>query len=77
MRRSEFWFAVGREFGDTYGGILAKDMVIAELGDTTAAEALARGMSPRTVWLALCRAAEVPPERWHGAGLPEPKRDVT
>jgi hypothetical protein len=32
-------------------------------------------MPPRTVWEALCRAAEVPENRWHGVGLPEPNRN--
>ncbi|RII96071.1 DUF3046 domain-containing protein, partial [Clavibacter michiganensis] len=25
------------------------------------------------VWLALCRAQEVPRARWNGAGVPEPR----
>jgi len=64
---------VGAEFGVAYGQILSVDLVIAQLGDISASEALRRGMPPRAVWEALCRAAEVPEDRWHGVGLPEPK----
>ena len=75
MRLSEFWYAVGAEFGDAYGRVLADDLVIAELGDRSASAALKAGIPARTVWLALCRASDVPEARWHGVGLPEPKRD--
>jgi hypothetical protein len=75
VRRSEFWYAVSAEFGQAYGQILSDDLVIAQLGDISASEALRRGIPPRTVWEALCRAAEVPENRWHGVGLPEPKRN--
>ena len=64
---------MGAEFGDAYGQILTDDLVIAELGDISASEAIRRGMPPRAVWEALCRAAEVPENRWHGVGLPAPK----
>lgn len=64
---------MGAEFGDAYGQILSDDLVIAELGDISASEAIRRGMPPRAVWEALCRAAEVPENRWHGVGLPTPK----
>lgn len=64
---------MGAEFGDAYGQILSDDLVIAELGDISASEAIRRGMPPRAVWEALCRAAEVPESRWHGVGLPAPK----
>jgi hypothetical protein len=74
MRRSEFLYAVGSEFGEAYGRVVTSDVVIAELGDRTADAALKAGIPARTVWLALCRAMEVPQERWHGAGLPEPAK---
>ena len=74
MRRSELAYAVANEFGEAYGQVVMTDLVLAELGDVTAEQAVARGVPTRDVWLALCRAADVPPERWHGVGLPEPKR---
>ena len=64
---------MGAEFGEDYGQILSDDLVIAELGDISASEAIRRGIPPRAVWEALCRAAEVPENRWHGVGLPAPK----
>lgn len=48
--------------------------MIVELGNRTPREALAAGVPTRDVWFALCRMQEVPPERWHGAGLPTPPR---
>ena len=73
MRLSEFWTAVGDEFGGAYGRILTHDLVLGELGDLTADQAIKRGMNTREVWLALCRASDVPESRWFGAGLRPPK----
>jgi hypothetical protein len=73
MRLSEFWRAISDEFGLGYGRVLTNDLVIGELGDRTAEQALAGGAPPREVWLALCRAADVPKSRWYGAGKPVPK----
>ena len=74
MRLSEFWQAVNDEFGGAYGRMIVHDLVLTELGDSSAQDALARGVPARDVWLALCRASDVPPERWYGVGLPEPKK---
>lgn len=73
MKISEFQRAVADEFG-AFGRVLLRDTVIVELGNRTADEALASGASARDVWLALCRAQDVPRQRWHGAGLPTPPR---
>ncbi|TQL48366.1 DUF3046 family protein [Homoserinimonas aerilata] len=67
MRLSEFWIAMRDEFG-AYGSTLAHDLVLAEVGGVSAEQALAAGAAPRDVWLAICRASDVPPERWHGMG---------
>lgn len=74
MRLSEFWQAVTDEFGGAYGRMIVHDLVLTELGDSSAQDALARGVPARDVWLALCRASDVPPQRWYGVGLPEPKK---
>ena len=74
MKLTEFRRAVTQEFGAGFGTVLTRDTVIPELGNRTADEALAAGIAVREVWLALCRTQEVPPERWHGAGLPTPRR---
>lgn len=68
MRLSEFWRAVSDEFGD-YGRVLTNDLVLTELSDRTAVQALAAGIPARAVWLALCDAADVPLERRYGAGI--------
>ena len=72
MRLSEFRRAVTEEFGAAYGATLARDLVLPEMDDRTAEDALAAGIDPREVWLALCRASGVPESRWHGVGLMRP-----
>jgi hypothetical protein len=72
VKLSEFQFAVEAEFG-AFGRVLVRDTVLPALGNRTAEEALAAGAAARTVWLALCEAQEVPPERRHGVGLPAPR----
>ena len=74
MTRSEFSRAIAVEFGEAYGRSLVRDLVLTPLGERTAEQALAAGVAPREIWLALCQAMDVPRERWHGAGRPEPKR---
>ncbi|MBN9606909.1 MAG: DUF3046 domain-containing protein [Actinomycetales bacterium] len=72
MKLREFQRAVADEFGD-FGRVLMRDTVLRELGNRTADEALRAGVDARAVWLALCREQDVPRERWHGAGLAEPR----
>ena len=72
MRRSEFQFAVDEEFGPGYGSVVVNDLVLAEFGWRTARDALAAGVPPREVWLALCAATDVPESRRHGVGRPVP-----
>jgi hypothetical protein len=66
MRLSEFWSAVDEEFGSAYGQMLAHDLVLTEFGDLTARQAIAEGVPTRQIWLALCRASDVPENRWYG-----------
>ncbi len=54
------------EFGVAYGRTLTHDLVLTELDGLTGDEALAAGHDPRAVWLALCRASDVPQARWYG-----------
>ncbi|QEE61659.1 DUF3046 domain-containing protein [Salinibacterium sp. dk2585] len=73
VRLSEFWIAVTEEFGEAYGRMLVHDLVLTELGGVTGEVALRQGASPRDIWVALCRASDVPSDRWHGVGrLREP-----
>lgn len=73
MRLSQFWTAVTAEFGPAHGRTLVHDLVLGDLGDLTAEQALAKGVDIRDTWLALCRTADVPRDRWHGVGQPAPK----
>jgi len=73
MRLSEFRIAVTDEFGAAYGRTLTHDLVLGEVGGRTADEALAAGVNAQEVWLALCRACDVPQSRWYGIGLQRPK----
>ena len=74
MRLSEFRTAVDDEFGAAYGRVLTRDLVLGELGGRTAEQAISAGMSAREVWIALCRASDVPESRWYGVGQREPKK---
>jgi hypothetical protein len=51
-----------------------RDTVIVDLGNRTPEQALAEGVAPREVWLAMCEVQEVPVERRYGAGRPKPSR---
>ena len=73
MRLSQFWIAVAEEFGPALGRTLVRDLVLGELGDLTAEQALSKGLDIRGTWLALCRATDVPESRRHGVGQREPK----
>ena len=72
MKAMEFRRAVEDEFG-ALGRVLLRENVVVELGNRTPDEALRAGVPARDVWLALCRAQDVPRERWHGAGRPDPR----
>jgi len=74
MRLSEFRLAVSDEFGDAYGRVLTQDLALSELGGLTAAQAIADGRDTRDIWLAMCRATDVPAERWYGVGQREPRK---
>lgn len=74
MKLSEFRNAVDSEFGEAYGRVVVRDLVLPSLGGASADEALAAGVRPREVWLALCEATDVPEQRRHGVGLPEPRK---
>jgi hypothetical protein len=66
MRLSEFQQLVDDEFGPAYARVLVSDLVLTELDGRTAEQSLRDGEEPRRVWLALCRAGDVPESRWHG-----------
>jgi hypothetical protein len=70
VKVSEFRLAVDEEFGEALGRVLVHELVLDEVGGRTAERALADGVPAGEVWLALCRANQVPRERWHGRGRP-------
>lgn len=74
MRLSEFRQAIADEFGGAYGRVVTGDLVLDEFAGQTAEQALAAGEDIREVWLAVCRAADVPANRRYGAGLPLPRQ---
>ncbi len=61
------------EFGGR-GAALVHDLTLPQLGGRTADQALADGVDPREIWLALCTETDVPLARRHGVGLLEPRR---
>jgi hypothetical protein len=66
VRHSEFWQLLEDEFGADYARTVARDVVLGALGSRTSEQALAAGLRPREVWLALCDAMDVPAERRWG-----------
>jgi Protein of unknown function (DUF3046) len=70
VRSSQFWELMREEFGSAYAATLAREHVVSALGERTAEQALADGLGPREVWLALCADLDVPRERWLGRDDP-------
>lgn len=66
MRLSQFHELMADEFGKPHSEVLIRDLALFELGDKTASILLAQGEDPRQIWLAICRAQQVPQERWSG-----------
>lgn len=66
MRLSKFNELLTDEFGVAYAEVVRRDLVLGDLADRTAEQAIAAGESPKDVWLAICHTAGVPKERWHG-----------
>jgi hypothetical protein len=50
------------------------DLVLSAVGGRTGVEALAAGVAPRDVWLALCEETDVPASHRYGAGRLDPRR---
>lgn len=60
MRHTEFWARMQVALGSSYYRSWAEQQVLADLGGRTAAEALDAGEPPKSVWLAVWRALELP-----------------
>lgn len=50
------------------------DLVLSAVGGRTTADALAAGVDPREVWLALCEETDVPRDRRYGVGRLDPRQ---
>ncbi|MCK6090593.1 MAG: DUF3046 domain-containing protein [Micrococcaceae bacterium] len=72
MRVSEFQRLMDEEFGPGRAGLVADSLHLPGL-DTTATAALAAGVDPRRIWLAVCELHDIPEERRLGRDVP-PKR---
>jgi len=66
VRLSDFQTLMANEFGAAYAAVLLRDLALIELGDLTGQKALDAGFDPREVWESICKAQNVPKERWHG-----------
>jgi pyridoxal 5-phosphate dependent beta-lyase len=55
-----FWDRMHEFFGENYADSVAKDFVIASLGDRTVNRALAEGVDAKIVWRAVCDTFNVP-----------------
>lgn len=62
------------EFGSGYSRVLGGSLVLAGVGGRTAAQALAAGINPRDIWLAVCDVQDVPEERRLGRDI-KPRQD--
>ncbi|HET9895539.1 MAG TPA: DUF3046 domain-containing protein [Streptosporangiaceae bacterium] len=60
MRVTEFWQRMDEQFGAAYAQSVAKDYVLAGIGERTVAQALAEGEDVRVIWRAVCAAFPVP-----------------
>ena len=60
MRITVFWDRMRAQFGEAYAESVAKDQVMAVLGDRTVNQALADGVDAKTVWRAVCETFDVP-----------------
>ncbi|MDJ0321895.1 DUF3046 domain-containing protein [Pseudarthrobacter sp. PS3-L1] len=63
MKISDFWRLMDDEFGPAYSRVLGGSLVLAGVGGRTAQQALSAGVSPRSIWLAVCDVQDVPAER--------------
>lgn len=60
MRLTLFWERMQAQFGEVYAESVAKDYVLAGLGERTVERALADGVEAKVVWRAVCDSFDVP-----------------
>ena len=62
---TEFWARMDEQFGPAYAASVARDQVVAGLGNRTVEQSLAAGEDPKTVWRAVCEHFEIAVSRRH------------
>ena len=67
---------MSEEFGETYSEVLKRDLHLQDLDDRTPNQALADGDEPKEIWLAICKAQQVPKARWAGKPIQKRKNDT-
>lgn len=60
VRQTEFWQRMEARFGAAYARSYAADQVLATLHGRSVVQALADGDDVKSVWRAVCEAAQVP-----------------
>jgi Protein of unknown function (DUF3046) len=60
VRHTEFWARMEAALGAAYARAWAGQVVMGELGERTAQEAIDAGVSPKSVWAAVWRTLELP-----------------
>lgn len=60
MRLTEFWSRMEDAFGPAYVDSVARDQVLAELGERTVVQALDAGEDAKAVWRAVWSHFELP-----------------
>ncbi|MDR1431471.1 MAG: DUF3046 domain-containing protein [Propionibacteriaceae bacterium] len=60
MPEAELWERLNRQLGPDYAPTWAANVVISTLGERTVVEALAAGLSCKTIWRAVCATLELP-----------------
>ena len=66
MKLSRFYELVEDEFGSAFASVVLSDTKLTEFGDRVPAQLIRDGEDTREVWYSICRALEVPKERWQG-----------
>lgn len=69
MTLSRFYELLEEEFGPGFSQVVLNDTRLTQLADKTPAELLAQGFETKEIWVEICRALEVPKERWHGRAI--------
>jgi hypothetical protein len=66
VKLSRFYELVAEEFGTGFSQVVLNDTRLTEFSDLTPQELISKGEDVREIWFAICRAHQVPKERWQG-----------